>query len=146
MMGRDGGSVPTTRVGNMIVVNHRCFHSRGFGIMGPHWFGPICCLALLTIATIYFAPKAHRNIGPISAITCLLCYIVAVSCLLVVSCSDPGVVKSGGGSEGIGRNGYAGVPMGNVSAGRGWRYCDLCSVYQPPDAVHCPECNVCIEG
>ena len=81
-------------------------------------------MALLTFATTYFAPKAYQNIGPISAITCLVFYTVALASLLVVSCSDPGVVKSGGGSGG--KKGYAGVPMADVSAGRGWRYCDLC--------------------
>lgn len=24
--------------------------------------------------------------------------------------------------------------------------CCLSSVYQPPDGVHCPDCNVCVEG
>jgi len=136
------GSVPNVRVGHMIVVFPKCFHAWGVGIMGPHWFGPVCCLGLLTFATCYYASKAYRNIGPISAITCLVFYVVGVVSLAIVSCSDPGVVMDGKGS---GKDGYANVPM-NVSAGRGWRYCDLCSVYQPPDAVHCPECNVCVEG
>ncbi|KAL9184656.1 hypothetical protein ACHAXT_012626 [Thalassiosira profunda] len=135
------GSAPSPRVGNMIVVFPRCFHKMGFGIMGPHWFGPICCFGLLTIGTIFFAPRAYHNVGPISAATCLVFYIVGVVSLLIVACSDPGVVQPEAG----GKNGYAGLPS-NVSAGRGWRYCDMCSVYQPPGAVHCPECNVCIEG
>lgn len=145
MTGRDG-SVPTTRVGNMIVVFPKCFQNMGFGIMGPHWFGPVVCVVLLTIATSHFAPTAYRNIGPLSSLMCILFYIIGIVSLCIVSCSDPGVVKPGGGPEGRGRNGYAGVPTMNGSAGRGWRYCDLCSLNQPPDAVHCPECNVCIEG
>ncbi|KAL7524914.1 hypothetical protein ACHAXR_000776, partial [Thalassiosira sp. AJA248-18] len=113
MIGWDG-SVPSTPVGNMIVVFPSCYYNRGFGIMGPHWFGPICCLALLTIATSYFAPKAYHNIGPISGITCLLFYIVGIASLCVVSCSDPGVVKS---DLRGGKNGYGGVPATDVSAG-----------------------------
>ena len=136
LMGNDG-SIPPTRVGNMIVIFPRCFYRYGCGIMGPHWFGPVCCLGLLTFATIYFAPKAYQNIGMLSAITCLIFYIIGVVSLFIVACSDPGVVKPGG---------YASVPTMNASAGRGWRYCDLCSVSQPPGAVHCPECNVCVEG
>ena len=32
-------SVPqTTRVGNMIVLHNKCFHTMGFGIVGPHWY------------------------------------------------------------------------------------------------------------
>lgn len=145
MMG-GSDSVPLPRMGNMVVLCPPCFRAVGFGIIGPHWFGPICCLGLLTIATIYFAPKAYHNIGPGSAITCLIFWTVGLVSLCIVSCSDPGVVKSGGGIDGRGSKGYAGVPTLDVTAGKGWRYCDMCSVYQPPSAVHCPECNVCIEG
>jgi len=106
--------------------------------MGPHYFGPICCVGLLTGATCYFGGKAYHTIGIGSAAICLLFYITALVSLFIVSCSDPGVVKAG-------RNEYEGVPS-DISAGRGWRYCDLCNIYQPPGAVHCPDCNVCIEG
>jgi len=143
---RGDKSVKSRRVGNMFVLCPPCFRAMGFGIIGPHWFGPLCCLFLLTIATSYFAPKAYHNIGPVSAITCFLFYTIGIVSLCIVSCSDPGVVKSGGGLDRRGSKGYAGLPMLDVSAGKGWRYCDLCSVYQPPSAVHCLECNVCIEG
>ena len=90
-------------------------------------FGPIACTILLSIATAHFAPKAFHNIGPISGISCLLFYITALVSLLIVSCSDPGVVKPESGRGDAGKNGYAGLPTSaNVSAGVGWRYCDLC--------------------
>lgn len=112
-------------------------------------FGPICTATLLTSATIYYLPKA-LNIGPISSIICLLFYTIALLSLLVVSCTDPGIVRAGGldtvATTGGGRHSYSGLQTSDVTAQRGWRYCDLCSVYQPPNAVHCPECNVCIEG
>ncbi|KAL7520216.1 hypothetical protein ACHAWX_004955 [Stephanocyclus meneghinianus] len=120
--------------GNMIVLCPQCSH-RGFGIIGPHWFGPICCFGLLTLATIYHASRAYANVGPISALICIIFYIVATVTLAIVSCSDPGIVK---------RDSCC-IPT-DISASRGWRYCDLCSLYQPPGAVHCPDCNVCIEG
>lgn len=28
----------------------------------------------------------------------------------------------------------------------GWRFCALCNIHQPPKAVHCPECHVCVDG
>ncbi|KAL3782445.1 hypothetical protein ACHAW5_000167 [Stephanodiscus triporus] len=122
---RKDGSAPSTGVGNMIVVFPKCFNSMGFGIVGPHWFGPVCCLFLLTGATSYYIPKA-LIIGQFSAMTCLLFYIVSVVSLFVVSCSDPGVVRAGGLDVGGGRHCYAGVPTTNMTAGRGWRFCDLC--------------------
>lgn len=151
----------TIKVGNVFVLLPRCYNQFGFGVIGPHWFGPICCLGLETGATIYYYHMAKNNVGAISACICLLFYTVGIISLCLTSCSDPGIVKSirGGGMDGrggldgigVGRNGYAGVPVRAVeqniiTARAGWRYCDLCSVYQPPDAVHCPECNVCIEG
>ena len=36
--GRDASVPTTTRVGNMIVLNNKCFHNMGFGIVGPHWY------------------------------------------------------------------------------------------------------------
>ena len=32
----------------------------------------------------------------------------------------------------------------NIGEEQGWRYCRACSLYQPPKAAHCPDCNVCI--
>jgi hypothetical protein len=149
----------TTKIGNVFILSPRCYNQYGFGIIGPHWFGPICCLGLETIATMYYYPMAKYNVGTISAMICLAFYLVGIISLCFVACSDPGIVKSvrGGGIDGrggldgigVGRNGYAGVPgsdNNDITARAGWRFCDLCSVYQPPDAVHCPECNVCIEG
>mmetsp|Transcript_38517 Transcript_38517/g.92217 ORF Transcript_38517/g.92217 Transcript_38517/m.92217 type:complete len:336 (+) Transcript_38517:127-1134(+) len=133
---------PNDRVGNMLVISRGCYDKHSCGIMGPHWFGPVSCFALLSFATLYFGHKAYANIGTGSLIICLAFYTHAVISLLMVSCSDPGVVRP----DGRGKDGYAGVPSGSVSAGRGWRYCDICSVYQPPGAVHCPECNVCVRG
>jgi len=125
IVGGGNENVPSMRVGNMIMVLPSCVSRWGFGIMGPHWFGPVACLLLLTIATIHFAPKAYHHIGPISGIICLLFYVHGVVSLCIVTCSDPGVVKSGTGA-GVGGGGYAGLPRVDVSAGRGWRYCDLC--------------------
>ena len=96
--------------------------------LAPSRFGPICCLVLLTGATSYYAPKASL-IGPFSALTCLLFYAVAVASLFAVSCMDPGVVRAGrldAGGGGGGRHGYSGLPTTSMTAGRGWRFCDLC--------------------
>ena len=143
---------PTTKVGNVFILSPRCYNQFGFGVIGPHWFGPVCCFGLETIATIHYYPLAKNNVGMISAVVCLIFYCFGIVSLCLVACSDPGIVKSGetGGLDGVGgeRNGYTGVSTteNDITARAGWRYCDLCSVYQPPSAMHCPDCNVCIEG
>lgn len=100
---------------NSIIIHH---HSNQieFSILSAinKRFGPICCLGLLLMATIYFAPKAYADINPISSFICILFFTVGAISLAVVSCSDPGIVKR-----------EACIPS-EVSAARGWRYCDLC--------------------
>lgn len=27
-----------------------------------------------------------------------------------------------------------------------YRFCERCKVWQPPDGIHCPQCNVCVAG
>lgn len=120
----DDSSAAVPRVGNMTILFPQCYRSFGFGIMGPHWFGPVSVVALLTIATLYFSPKAYHHIGPGSGIICLLFYVASLVSLCMVSCTDPGVVRSGGKPSA--KNGYAGLPTANPDGGRGWRYCDLC--------------------
>eukprot|EP00956_Cyclotella_meneghiniana_P038706 scaffold158621_cov38-Cyclotella_meneghiniana.AAC.1 len=78
--------------GNMIVVCPRCLH-RGFGVVGPHWIGPISCFILLTIATATLTPKAYANINPVSCYICIAFYVLGVVSLVIVTCSDPGIVK-----------------------------------------------------
>ena len=152
--GRRHGSEPmfttSTKLGNVFIWSPRCFNQFGFGVIGPHWFGPICVVGLETIATFYYYPLAKNNVGAISAVICVMFYILGLFSLSLVSCSDPGIVNrlEDEINETVGKNGYATVPKTerNITARAGWRYCDLCSVYQPPGAMHCPECNVCVEG
>jgi hypothetical protein len=76
-------------------------------------FGPVCCFSLLTLATTYFTSNAYANINLISAVICILFYAVGTAALTAVSCSDPGIVKRDSA-------------LTEVSASKGWRYCDLC--------------------
>jgi len=118
------------RVGNVIIL---CpgFHGRtGYGIVGPHWFGPFCVLFVIGWASDFFIRRAMK-IGLVSTIICILFSISCVYHLLSTCFRDPGVV--------IGKPGL----NEDISE---YRWCDLCNVYQPPDGAHCPDCNVCIAG
>jgi len=118
------------RVGNVIIL---CpgFHSRtGYGIVGPHWFGPFCVLFVIGWASEFFIRRAIK-LGPISATICILFLISSVYNLLSTCFRDPGIV--------------IGKPGMNEDISK-YRWCDFCNVYQPPDGAHCPDCNVCIAG
>jgi hypothetical protein len=82
------------QIGNMIILSPYCVTKFNFGIMGPHWFGPVACLTLLTGATSRLVPRSYRTVGPITAQTCLGFYLVSVLLLGLVVCRDPGVVRA----------------------------------------------------
>jgi hypothetical protein len=119
------------RVGNVVIICRGSHERTGFGIIGPHWFGPPCVLVLLGWASEFFVTKAAR-IGPISTSICLLFLASTVYYLVDTAFRDPGIVAGQ-------------PPPQNVNLAD-YRWCDFCDVYQPPDGAHCPDCNVCIAG
>ena len=60
------------KVGNMTVfLPSRCAKT-GWGIAGPHWFGPLCVLLLVGFASHYFIQISARRVGFITEATCVL--------------------------------------------------------------------------
>ena len=57
--------------------------------------------------------------------------LVALTALTLTGCRDPGTVTA---SE---------PPVD--AGGRENRYCDRCRLFQPTGAMHCDDCDVCIE-
>lgn len=133
---------PAQKFGNMSVIFPWLYNRTGVGIIGPNWVGPILTLSIFSYASQYFARKAMQ-IGTWSFVICIIFSIVTVVSLFFVVCADPGIFK--GGNQSGQSHGYEGIPSHEIDLS-GWRYCDLCSLPQPPDAVHCAECNVCVEG
>jgi hypothetical protein len=78
----------------------------------------------------------HRGLGPVSAAMCYFFFGLSTWRLTEVSFRDPGLCLQ------------RDRPVMAVSAGGrdDYRFCDRCQVWQPPDGVHCPECNVCVAG
>ncbi len=178
------------RIGRTIILSHTFYDKFQCCIIGPHWIGVLFTLTLLHAATYFFTNQALQHVGIISAGLCIVFHIISTSCLLCVSCVDPGIVKADdydqpggvmkknqkmikkkrkkGNSEYQGlmssdtqddddNDGEYGQPHGdeentNSKANQSrairenWRYCAMCNVYQPPKAVHCPECHVCVDG
>lgn len=136
------------RIGGITVVLPGLYERHGFGSIGPHWLGTLCTAALLYAASYFYIYHAFL-IGPVSGLICVGFTIQCSITLAMVAFRDPGVItpeKQQRESHARGEDGeYAGLPRDGRDLSD-WRYCDLCSVYQPPAAAHCPDCNICIDG
>jgi hypothetical protein len=128
------GRVTPQPIGNMQIFFPAYFHSHGFGVLGPHWFGPLCVWGILILAT-HFCGKAAMAIGPISTLICYISFGACTFLLVDVSLRDPGICLHKTIPET--------TPQEQMT---GWRWCDFCQVFQPPDGAHCPDCNVCVAG
>jgi len=131
------GLIRSTRsVGNMRILFPEYFSSSGWGVIGPHRFGPVVVLLILFVSThgILNGIQKH-NLGTISVVICYLFLAISIYRLFDVCYRDPGICLD---QEIPGHE-----PPERASE---YRFCDRCKVWQPPDGVHCPESNVCVAG
>lgn len=130
-----GECEPEIRLGNLRVVSPRIYTwTGGWGVVGPHWFGPPCVVALVFFATFFFAYQSSWQKGrPFTAAACILMALSTTYHLLNAAYRNPGVIVKG----------RLTLPD---PLPRTWRFCETCQYYQPPRAAHCPDCNVCIAG
>jgi hypothetical protein len=81
------------RHGNCVVFVSRAYFSRtNWGIMGPHWFGPPCCAALIVSSSLYFIRHALAKIGPISASIGVMFTVLNLYLLINTCYRNPGIV------------------------------------------------------
>ena len=152
------------KVGRFIVLCPSIYRTTSKGIIGPHWYGVIVAYSILFYASYHFIIASWKEIGPWSGMICILLTLVTTTTLFLTSCSDPGIVRPMSRKQ-LKRNAFHGrYELVHVNADdeeeedeeqnmifedmkdRDWRYCGSCDVFQPPGAVHCPFCAVCIEG
>ena len=120
---------PIERFGSCIVFLPTVHARTGWGIMGPHWFGPPCVIGVLMAASSYFIRHAWDRVGPITATICTLWTAMILYLLVNAAYRNPGIVRPD-----------------QETPTRQHRWCELCKAYQPPKGAHCPDCNVCIAG
>jgi hypothetical protein len=87
------------------------FAQTGWGMHGPHVFGPIFVMLLIVWASHYFI-KLSLKIGPVTTILCVFASIWTTYTLCDVSFRDPGIVTDQ-------------TPPDTVDMSR-WRWCDVC--------------------
>jgi hypothetical protein len=132
-----GGWTRPYNVGNMSILFPEYFYSSdGWGVLGPHWFGPVCVWLILAGASHLCIRSIYKHqLGTVSVLICYLFMAVATFRLTDVSLRDPGIV--------LDKQIPGHVDPSQVNQ---YRFCDRCAVWQPPDGIHCPECNVCVAG
>ena len=124
---------PSERIGNMTIFWPERFYRTGWGMLGPHWFGPPVVLIVLTGVTAHLIQSSLHQERPLAAIICVWFFVQCLYFLVQASYRDPGVVRRR-------------YEQDDQDVPRDYRWCDLCQNYQPPTGMHCPDCNVCING
>jgi DHHC palmitoyltransferase len=123
-------------VGNMNILFPEYFHSSGWGVVGPHFFGPVCVWFILLGASHLCVRAVYRHgLGTPSLVVCYLFLALSTYRLTDVSLRDPGIC--------LDREIPSHVTPEQADR---YRFCDRCRCWQPPDGIHCPECNVCVAG
>lgn len=128
------GNMKAQRIGNMQIFFPDHFHTSGWGVLGPQWFGPAGVWVLIAVAS-HFCIRSASNLGMASEIVCYLFFAASTYYLTDVSLRDPGICLHKEIPES--------VPEEEANQ---WKWCDFCQVFQPPGGAHCPDCNVCIAG
>lgn len=108
------------KLGNIMILNQAIYRKTRFCVLGPHYLGVLFTASLLIFASQYFIRNAYTEVGPISTIICAIFALLTAVNLLLVSCTDPGVVKGIAGTSG---DEYEGL---NTGEEQGWRFCDYC--------------------
>lgn len=134
---KKGSCCKVKRYGNVKVLCQGCHKRTGYGIIGPHWFGPFVVCFIVAWASTHFVHKAHTSVGPISTAVCAIFAVLTIYYLFATSFKDPGIVKAKPTTS---------INIEDDDELADHRWCDFCNVYQPPDGAHCPDCNVCIAG
>jgi len=130
------GLIRTQSVGNMIILFPEYFYSDGWGVIGAHPFGPVCVWLMLLGATHGCIRGINKHgLGIFSVIICYIFLGLCTYRLTNVSCRDPGICLD---QEIPGHE--------TPERARQYRFCERCKVWQPPDGMHCPHCEVCISG
>lgn len=100
-----------TGPGDTTIVCPGIFAKTGWGMLGPHVFGPIFVMLIILWASHYFI-KLSLQIGPVTTTLCVLASIWTMFTLCDVSFRDPGIVTDQ-------------TPPDCVDMSR-WRWCDFC--------------------
>ena len=115
-----GGIIRPEPVGNMWILFPQYNSTVGWGVAGPHWWGPLCVWLILVVATHFCVKKSLNKIGPITAVICVIFFVVVTIQLLDVSFRNPGICTEKSLPSDL-----------DESLQNEYRWCDFCQVFQP---------------
>ena len=76
---------------------------------------------------------AFASTLPVWATLSVVCsFLGLLGAYSLTACSDPGYIRPGADNAGDAEKG-------------GMTFCSICSVYRPPGAQHCYDCECCVE-
>jgi len=157
--------MPCEKIGNCTIFMPNTYRrtQEYFGIVGPHWYGSLCTLVLFWGAGGHFALQAfhqssyhHMQITDLDWNKFVLVWVKFAICvwflcygtvnLILTCCSNPGIVTEA--NSGYNNHEHTGTKSEAGSSTtrqrRTYRWCDICRVHQPQNAMHCPDCNLCV--
>lgn len=97
-------------------------------MLGPHWCMLYCTYLVVIGVSVIIYGLVLTSRQDIERIIGLTLTILCILALTVLAVKDPGVVPNS--SE----------PVGELST-----FCEKCDSYRPHGAIHCNDCQVCIE-
>lgn len=106
-------------LGNLRVPSPRIYTwTNGWGVVGPHWFGPPCVFCLIVFATYFFAYQCSWQKGrPYSAAICMIFACTTFYQLMNAAYRNPGIVVKGA------------LTLPDPLP-RTWKFCETCDYYQ----------------
>merc|ERR1719498_1678640 len=122
----------------------------------PNFTNWTCILIPSTLWFLFALPYFH-DLGGVFLIVPILTVIVffmTVSCLLLVCCSDPGIIPRRGVIQATETEDYLTKVLGYNPLGtgtsdpvpsdlrhNGYKWCRTCKIVRPPRASHCSDCD-----
>lgn len=120
--------LPSRRIGNMMTI----YESNGLLMVtaGPHWPGVVVVVFML----LGGARMNYTQVKNSAAMQAIVYIFLSFSLLFLflTACTDPGIIR------------ISQIQVDEEQAD-GLSFCDICSIHRPHTAIHCMDCNCCID-
>lgn len=127
--------------------NHRLVYGKPRGrkfpfhcLLGPDWCCSFVTITLILIPSFFALCFAAPFLGLLAELTGLVSFVACLGSFMVTAFSDPGILKKQA-IEALDRD----FEENPTRVTRKGLFCNRCNIYRPYTAVHCYDCDACIE-